>query len=116
MKLTETEAKFADIIWEHAPIKSTELVKLCENALAWKKSTTYTVLRKLCESGIFENVDAVVQVRISKEEFYGRQGRQLVKQAFSGSLPRFLSAFIGQEKMTDEEVDEIKALIESYRE
>lgn len=116
MKLTETEAKFADIIWEHAPIKSTELVKLCEGMLGWKKSTTYTVLRKLCEFGIFENVDAVVQVCISKEEFYGRQGRLLVKQAFSGSLPRFLTAFIGQEKMTDEEVEEIKALIESYRE
>ena len=92
------------------------LVKLAEKELAWKKSTTYTVLRKLCEFDIFENVDAVVQVRIPKEEFYGRQGRQLVKQAFSGSLPRFLSAFIGQEKMTDEEVEEIKALIESYRE
>lgn len=116
IKLTETEAKFAEIIWEHAPVKSTELVKLCERALDWKKSTTYTVLRKLCEYGIFENVDAVVHTKMSKEEFYGRQGRQLVKQAFSGSLPKFLSAFIGQEKMTDEEVEEIKALIESHRE
>ena len=116
MKLTETEARFADIIWEHEPLKSTELVRLCEQRLGWKKSTTYTVLRQLCERGIFQNIDAVVSARLSKEEFYGRQGRQLVKQAFSGSLPKFLAAFIGQEKMSDEEVEELKALIESHRE
>lgn len=116
MKLTETEAKFADIIWEHEPLKSTELVRLCEQKLGWKKSTTYTVLRQLCERGIFQNIDAVVSARLSKEEFYGRQGRQLVKQAFSGSLPKFLAAFIGQEKISDEEVEELKALIESHRE
>ena len=116
LKLTETEAKFADIIWEHAPLKSTELVKLCEQKLGCKKSTTYTVLRSLCERGIFQNVDAVVNARMSKEEFYGRQGRQLVNQAFHGSLPRFLTAFIGQQKMSDAEVEELKALIESHRE
>ncbi len=116
LKLTETEAKFADIIWEHAPLKSTELVKLCEGILGWKKSTTYTVLRQLCERGIFQNVDALVSVCITKEEFYGRQGRQLVNQAFHGSLPRFLTAFIGQQKMSDAEVEELKALIESHRE
>lgn len=116
MKLTETEAKFAEIIWENAPLKSTELVRICERILGWKKSTTYTVLRQLCERGIFQNVDTVVSARMSREEFYGQQGRQLVKQAFHGSLPKFLSAFIGQEKMSDAEVEELKALIESHRE
>lgn len=116
MKLTETEAKFADIIWENAPLKSTELVRLCEKQLNWKKSTTYTVLRQLCERGIFQNVAAVVSVCITKEEFYGRQGRTLIENAFAGSLSRFLTAFIGQKKMSDEEVEELKALIESHRE
>ncbi len=116
MKLTETEARFADIIWENAPLKSTELVKLCADALGWKKSTTYTVLRQLCERGVFQNVDAVVSPVLSKEEFYGRQGRELVQQAFSGSLPRFLTAFIGQRKMSDAEIEELKNLIESHRE
>ena len=116
MKLTETEAKFADIIWDNAPLKSTELVRLCEKQLNWKKSTTYTVLRQLCERGIFQNVDAIVSVCMTKEEFYGRQGRALVENAFAGSLPRFLTAFIGQKKMSHEEVEELKALIESHRE
>ena len=116
MKLTEAEARFADIIWEHAPLKSTELVKLCESVLGWKKSTTYTVLRQLCERGIFQNMDAVVSPVLSKEQFYARQGRELVKQAFSGSLPKFLTAFIGQRKMSDAEIEELKALIESHRE
>ena len=115
-KLTETEAKFADIIWENEPLKSTELERLCESSLGWKKSTTYTVLRQLCERGIFQNVDAVVSACLTREEFYGRQGRALVEHAFSGSLPKFLTAFIGQKKMSDAEVEELKALIEQHRE
>lgn len=114
-KLAETEAKFADIIWEREPIGSTELVRVCEEQLDWKKSTTYTVLKKLCARGIFRNEDAVVTARLSREEFYGGKSRQFVEETFGGSLPRFLTAFIGKKKLTDAQVKELQALIENYR-
>ena len=114
-KLAETEAKFADIIWEREPIGSTELVRVCEEQLDWKKSTTYTVLKKLCARGIFRNEDAVVTARLSREEFYGGKSRQFVEETFGGSLPRFLTAFIGKKKLTDAQVEELQALIENYR-
>lgn len=114
--LAETEAKFAELIWEHEPISSKELVELCEEKLAWKKSTTYTVLKRLCNRGIFRNENAVVSSLISKEDFYGGKSRQFVKETFGGSLPGFLTAFIGREKLTDAQIEEMKQLIESYRE
>lgn len=114
-KLAETEAKFADIIWEREPIGSTELVRVCEEHLGWKKSTTYTVLKKLCARGIFRNEDAVVTAHLSREEFYGGKSRQFVEETFGGSLPRFLTAFIGKKKLTDAQVEELQALIENYR-
>lgn len=115
-RLAETEARFADIIWEREPIGSTELVKICEERLGWKKSTTYTVLKKLCERGIFQNERAVVTSKLSREEFYGGKSRQFVEETFGGSLPRFLTAFIGKRKLTEDQIEEMKALIESYRE
>lgn len=115
-KLAEAEARFADIIWERAPIGSMELVRVCEEQLGWKKSTTYTVLKKLCDRGIFQNEDAVVSARLSREEFYGGKSRQFVEETFGGSLPRFLTAFIGKKKLTDAQVQELTALIENYRE
>ena len=114
-RLAETEAKFADIIWEHEPVASMQLVKLCEEKLHWKKSTTFTVLKKLCSRGLFRNEKAVVTARISREEFYGGKSRQFVDEAFGGSLPKFLTAFIGRKKLSGEQVEEMKALIESYR-
>lgn len=115
-RLAESEARFAEIIWQEEPIGSTELVKVCEKKLGWKKSTTYTVLKKLCERGIFQNENAVVMSRLSREEFYGGKSRQFVEETFGGSLPRFLTAFIGKKKLTDAEIEEMKTLIESYRE
>lgn len=114
-KLAETEAKFADIIWERQPIGSMELVRVCEDRLGWKKSTTYTVLKKLCDRGIFQNENAVVTAQLSREEFYGGKSRQFVEEIFGGSLPRFLTAFIGKEKLSDEEVTELQELIDNYR-
>ncbi len=115
-KLAETEARFADIIWEHEPVASMQLVKLCEERLSWKKSTTFTVLKKLCDRGIFQNVKAVVSARISREEFYAGKSREFVDEAFGGSLPKFLTAFIGKSRLSSKQVEEMKSLIESYRE
>lgn len=113
--LAEQEARFAEIIWEREPIGSTELVKICEEKFEWKKSTTYTVLKKLCDRGIFQNKDAVVTSIISRDKFFAGKSRQFVEESFGGSLPKFLTAFIGKKKLTDAQVEEMKALIESYR-
>lgn len=115
-RLAEAEARFADVIWQEEPIGSMELVKICEEKFGWKKSTTYTVLKKLCDRGIFQNEHAVVTAKLSREEFYGGKSRQFVEETFGGSLPKFLTAFIGKKKLTEEQVEEMKALIESYRE
>ena len=111
-KLAEAEAKFADIIWERAPLSSPELVKICEKEMNWKKSTTYTVLKKLCDRGIFQNENACVTVRMSREEFYGIQSRKYVEEVFEGSLPRFLTAFCGGRKLSKQEREEMKKFIE----
>lgn len=111
-KLGDVEAKFADIIWEREPVPSPELVKICEKEMKWKKSTTYTVLKKLCDRGIFQNENAVVSARMSREEFYGRQSRRYVEDVFEGSLPRFLTAFCGGRKLSREEIEEMRRFIE----
>ncbi len=111
-KLAEAETKFAEIIWENEPLSSPELVRLCEKKMNWKKSTTYTVLKKLCEKGIFKNENAVVSALLSREEFYGMQSRRYVEDVFEGSLPRFLTAFCGGRKLSDREVEEMKKFID----
>ncbi|MDE5933984.1 MAG: BlaI/MecI/CopY family transcriptional regulator [Lachnospiraceae bacterium] len=113
-KLAEGEARFAELIWQKEPITSPELVKLCEKEFQWKKSTTYTVLKKLCERGIFQNEKAVVTSLISKEEFYGYKSRKFVEESFGGSIPRFLTAFMGGKKLTKEQAAEIRELIDSF--
>jgi len=115
-KLAQSEARFADLIWGHEPIGSGELVKLCEKKLTWKKSTTYTVLKKLCERGIFQNENAVVSSLIKKDEFYARQSRCFVEDTFGGSLPKFLTAFIGGKRLSDSQADELKKLIDEHKE
>lgn len=115
-RLAEGEERFADIVWEQEPVGSTQLVRLCEQRLGWKKSTTYTVLKKLCDRGMFQNKDAVVTAKVTKEEFESGRSRQFVKESFGGSLPRFLTAFIGKQKLSDREIEELKALIENYKE
>lgn len=115
-KLAEGEAKFAKLIWEKEPIPSPELVKLCEKEFNWKKSTTYTVLKKLCDRGIFRNEKAIVTSLISKEEFYSYRSRKFVEDSFGGSIPKFLTAFMGGKKLTAQQAEEIKDLIDSFKE
>lgn len=115
-RLAEAEAKFADLIWEHAPIKSTELVRLSEEVMKWKKSTTYTVLKRLCDRGIFKNEGAVVSAVISRDEFFAGQSRRFVEDSFGGSLPRFLTAFIGGKKLSGKQTEELIHLINAHKE
>lgn len=115
-KLSQSETRFAELIWEHEPINSGKLVKLCEKELAWKKSTTYTVLKNLCEKGIFQNQNAVVTSLIKKDEFYARQSRRFVEDTFGGSLPKFLAAFIGGNRLSDRQAEELKRLIDKHKE
>ena len=115
-RLAEGEAKFAKLIWDNEPVGSMQLVKLSEMQLVWKKSTTYTVLKKLCDRGLFQNADAVVTSLVTQEEFASGKSRQFVEESFDGSLPKFLTAFIGKQKLTDSEVKELKNLIDHYRE
>ena len=113
-RLGEVEARFADIIWKHEPLGSGELVRLCEDELGWKKSTTYTVLKKLCGRGIFRNEGGVVSSLLSREEFYAAQSEEVVEESFSGSLPAFIAAFTSRKRLSDEEVEEIREMIVSY--
>ena len=116
MKLGAVEQKFAELVWAHAPLGSGELVKLCEKELNWKRPTTYTVLRKLCERGLFQNQGGTVSSVISKQEFAARQSEQFVEETFEGSLPAFLSAFTTRKALTQEEVAQIRQMIDSYGE
>lgn len=115
-KLGVVESKFADIIWAHEPLPSRELVKLCEAELNWKKPTTYTVLRKLCERGIFQNVDGMVTSLISRKDFYAMQSEKFVEETFAGSLPAFLAAFTTRKTLTAEEIAQIRSLIDTFEE
>jgi predicted transcriptional regulator len=110
------ESRFADLIWDNAPINSTELVRLAAAALNWKKSTTYTTLRRLCDRGIFKNEGAVVSVVMTREEFAQSQSRRYVEDAFGGSLPRFVTAFIGGKRLSDKQADELLRLIGEHKE
>lgn len=110
------ESKFANIIWEYEPISSAELVKRSEEALTWKKSTTYTVLKRLCDKGIFQNQKGTVTSVISKQEFYALQSEQFVEETFAGSLPAFLAAFTTRKNLTAEEVVHLRKMIAEYEE
>lgn len=115
-KLGEVETKFADLIWDNEPISSGELVKLAKDNLSWKKSTTYTVIRKLCEKGIFKNENGIVESLITKEEYMGIQSELFIEETFSGSLPKFLAAFSKRKNLSEKEVVEIQKLIDSQKE
>ena len=114
LKLGVVEGKFADIIWENEPLSSGMLVKLCEQKLEWKKSTTYTMLKRLCERGIFQNENSVVTARITREEYYAAQGERLVEDAFDGSLPAFVAAFTARKALSAEEVAALREMIDAY--
>lgn len=115
MELGVVQERFADLVWANEPVASGELVKICEKELEWKKSTTYTVLRKLCEKGLFKNEDGIVTSLISKEEFYSAKSKQIVEDSYSGSLPAFVAAFISNKKLTAKEADEIQKMIDEFK-
>lgn len=110
------EAKFADIIWQNEPIFSSQIVKLAEESLKWKKSTTYTVLKRLCEKGIFVNNAGTVTSLISKEKFYAIQSEKFVDETFEGSLPAFIAAFASRKKLSAREIEQLKKIVEDYEE
>jgi len=116
IKLGMVEAHFSDIIWENAPLTTKELTVLCEKELNWKRTTTYTVLKKLCDRGIFCAKDGVVSVVLSKDEFFAIQSEQFVQENFHGSLPAFIAAFTTRKAPTAEELAQIRMMIEQYGE
>lgn len=116
VQLGLAESRFADIIWNSEPVTSSELVKVCEKQLKWKKSTTFTVLRRLCEKGIFINTNGTVTSLISRDEFYSIQSENFVNDTFDGSLPAFLTAFTSRKKLTPEEVEHLRKIVEEYKE
>lgn len=116
MELGDVQAVFADIIWANEPIGSGELVKICESELKWKKPTTYTVLRKLCEKGLFKNENGVVTSLISKDEFKASKSEKFVEDTYNGSLPAFIAAFMSHKKISNGEIEEIQKMINDYRE
>lgn len=114
IRLGLVEAHFADIVWANEPIHSRELVKLCDKELDWKKSTTYTVLRKLCERGLFQNQDGIVTSLISKEEYHAIQSEKFVEDTFAGSLPQFINAFASRKSLTAKEIAQIRQMIDTF--
>ena len=115
MELGTVQMRFADIVGEHEPVTSGDLVKICEKELNWKKPTTYTVLRKLCEKGILQNVDGMVTSLIPREVFYSAKSEQIVTDSYQGSLPAFVASFISRKELTTEEADEIQKMIDAFK-
>lgn len=114
-RLGEVEMKFADIIWENEPIASGELVRLSEQKLNWKKSTTYTILKRLCEREIFQNIDGVVTSKISKEQFQLKKSEAFLNENYGGSLPSFVAAFASRKKLSKKDIESLKKIIEQSR-
>lgn len=113
-QLGKIESRFADLIWQHEPISTANLVKLCEKELNWKRTTTYTVLKRLGERGIFQNTNGTVTSCLSRQQFYSLQSERFVEEKFAGSLPAFLTAFTAGKGLTSDEIAEIRKLIDSY--
>lgn len=113
-KLGIIESKFADLIWENQPVSTSELIGLCEKEFEWKRTTTYTVLKRLSEKGLFENKNGTVKALMSREEFYSLKTETFVNEAFDGSLPAFLAAFTSRKRLSEEEIAGIKKLIDDY--
>ena len=116
IELGEVQNRFAELIWENEHIGSGQLVKLCEKELGWKKPTTYTVLRKLCEKGLFQNENGIVTSVISREEFQFAKSEKVVEENYKGSLPAFFAAFTSRKKLSKEEIEEIQSMINQMRE
>lgn len=114
-KMGVLESRFADFIWNNEPIASGQLVKMAGKELGWKPTTSYTVLKRLCERGIFQNKDGVVTSIISRDEFYALQSERFVEKTFDGSLPAFLAAFGSRKRMSDAEIEDLKKIIDGFR-
>ncbi len=114
-KLGEIETIFADIIWDNEPVFSRRLTELAEERLNWKRTTTYTILKRLCDRGLFQNEGGKVTSLVSREEFYARQSEMFVDETFHGSLPAFLAAFGSHKKLSDAEIDELQKVIDAMR-
>lgn len=115
-RLGEVESLFADIIWTNEPLTSRRLSELAEEKLGWKRTTTYTVLKRLCDRGLFQNQGGTVTSLVSRQKFYAHQSERFVEETFSGSLPAFIAAFASSKKLSNRELDELKQLIDSMRE
>ena len=113
-RLGAIETKFADIVWENAPISSGELVKLCGSKLEWKKSTTYTVLKRLCDRGLFQNEGGIVRVLVTRQAFNARQSQRFVEETFDGSLPAFIAAFAAGKKISERDLTDIRRMLDEF--
>ena len=113
--LGAVESRFADIVWAHAPLSTGELIRLCEQQLGWKRTTTYTVLKKFSKRGIFDNQNGTVVVLITKKDFYARQSECYVEHSFHGSLPGFLTAFTSRRKLSKKDIEELQEIIDRYK-
>ncbi len=111
-RLGDMESRFADILWENCPMKSNAMIKLAEEQLNWKRPTTYTVLRKFIDRGMFQNESTMVTALVTREDFYSGKSTDFVEKSFSGSLPQFLTAFGSRKKLSPEEIEELKKFIE----
>ena len=114
-KVFESEYRFCLILWEHEPIKSSDLVNLCKEQLGWKPTTTYTVIKRLSERGVLKNENTIVTSLITKDEVQASEIEELVEKKFEGSLPAFIAAFTKHQKISDEEIDEVQRMIDRFR-
>lgn len=114
LKLCDSDYRFMLVVWEVAPVNSGELVRLCQEQLGWKKSTTYTQIKKMCEKGYIENIQAIVRVLIPKERVQADESDYFVERTFDGALPAFLTAFLGGKTITEKEADKIKRMIDEH--
>ena len=114
-KVFESEYRFCLILWEHEPIKSSELVNLCKEQLGWKPTTTYTVIKRLSERGVLKNENTIVSSLVSKDEVQASEINEMVEKTFEGSLPAFVAAFTKHQKISEKEIDEVQKMIDRYR-
>lgn len=114
-KVFESEYRFCLILWEHEPINSGELAKLCQKQLGWKRTTTYTVIKRLSERGVLKNENSIVSSLVSKDEIQAAEIDEFVEKKFEGSLPAFIAAFTKHQKMSEKELDEVQKMIDRYR-
>ena len=115
IRLGVIESRFAELIWKRAPLSTAELIKLCEKEFAWKRTTTYTVLKRLSERGMFKNDNGTVTVLITKDEFYSMQSERVVNESFGGSLPAFVAAFTSRQNLSESEIEEIRSIIDNMK-